>query len=186
MTGHSSPRVYGSPAIAFHWTLAAAILSALPLGFLAAHASDSSRAASLLRVHIPLGILILLLTVARAIWRYRHAPPSPPSGQPRWQIGVARVSHALLHVVPIILGASGLALLKLSGAAPIVFARVPGALPDFSHFPPMAVHAVAAFILIGLLGLHVAAVIYHQVYRRDRLLTRMGIGSPSGSPSGVP
>ena len=174
---------YDIGAIVFHWTVAAAILVALPLGFLAAHAPDDRHAALLLRVHIPLGILTLVLTVARAIWRYRHAPPPPPAGQPRWQIDVARVSHALLYAVPMVLGASGLALLALSGAAPIVFARVQGVLPDFSRFPPMAVHALAAFILIGLVGLHGAAVVYHQFYRRDRLLARMGIGSPAGLSS---
>ena len=182
MTDQNYPQRYTAVAIAFHWTLAAAILVALPLGFLAAHAPDSRQATLLLRAHIPLGILILLLTIARAIWRYRHAPLARPGGEPRWQIAVARVSHLLLYVVPTVLGASGLALLALSGAAPIVFGRVQGALPDFSRFPPMTVHALGAFALIGLVGLHAAAVVYHQVYRRDRLLARMGIGAPLEAP----
>lgn len=182
MTGHSAAQSYGSPAIVLHWALAAAVFLALPLGFLAAHASDSRQAASFLRIHIPLGILILLLTVARALWRYRHAPPPPLSGESRWLIALARVSHTVLYVVPIALSVSGLALLALSGAAPIVFARVRGTLPNFTQFPPMALHAAAASALIGLLGLHLAAVVYHQVYRRDRLLARMGIGSTAGRP----
>lgn len=183
MTPRRPARRYDVVAIAFHWTVAAAILLALPLGFLAAHAPGNGQAAVLLRAHIPLGVLILVLTLARALWRYRHAPPPPPSGQPRWQAGFARISHALLYAVPIVLGASGLALLALSGAAPIVFAHAHGVLPDFSRFPPMAVHALAAFILVGLLGLHGAAVVYHQCYRRDRLVARMGVGSPASLSS---
>ena len=182
MTARCPARRYDVVAIVFHWTVAATILLALPLGFLAAHAPDHRQAALLLRAHIPLGVLVLVLTVARAIWRYRHAPPPLSSGQPRWQAGLARISHALLYAVPIVLCASGIALLALSGAAPIVFAGVQAVLPDFSHFPPMAVHALAAFILIGLIGVHGGAVVYHQFYRRDRLLARMGIGSPA-SPS---
>ncbi len=182
MTARHFPERHDALAITFHWVLAAAILVALPLGVLAARAPDSRAAASLLRIHIPLGILILVLTVARAIWRYRHAPLPPPPGQPRWQARVARVSHALLYVLPIASGASGLGLLAVSGAAPIVFARVEGHLPDLSRFPPMAVHALLAFVLIGLIGLHLAAAVYHQVYRRDRLLARMGIGSAAGAP----
>lgn len=178
------PERYTAVAIAFHWTVAAAILVALPLGFLAAQAPDSEKAASLLRAHVPLGILILLLTAARGVWRLRHAPPAPLSDQPGWQIGLARVSHALLYVLPLASAASGIALLALSGAAPVVFARVPGTLPDFAPFPPMAVHAVAAFGLIALIGLHVTAVIYHRVHRRERLLARMGVGrSSSGDRS---
>lgn len=183
MTDEISARRYDIVAIVFHWTVAAAILVALPLGFLAAHASNDRQAALLLRGHVPLGILILVLTVARAMWRYSHVPPPPPAGQPRWQLGMARVSHALLYAVPMVLAASGLALLALSGAAPIVFGRIRGVLPDFSRFPPMTVHALAAFVLVGLIGLHMAAgLIYHQLYRRDRLLARMGLGSSLESP----
>lgn len=179
MAGSGTPQRYGSLAIAFHWTVAAAILVALPLGFLAAHATDARQAASVLRIHVPLGILILVLTAGRAIWRYRHRPPPAPAGQPRWQAGAARITHILLYVVPIVTGVSGLALLALSGAAPILFSRARGALPDFSRFPPMTAHALGAFALVGLLCFHLGAVVYHQVLRRDRLLARMGIGVPS-------
>ena len=178
MVGRSAPHAYDVPTIVLHWALAAAIPVALVLGFLAAHAPDSRQAASLLRAHVPLGIAILLLSIARAVWRYRRTPPAPLAGQPDWQIGVARGSHALLYIMPMVLGASGIALLALSGAAPVLFQRAGRELPVFTHFPAMTVHALSAFVLIGLLGLHVAAVIYHQVFRRDRLLSRMGLGSP--------
>ena len=185
MARDGTPRRYTSVAIALHWTLAAAILAALPIGFLAAHAPDSSRAEALLRIHVPLGVLIVILTVVRAVWRYGHrAPPALP-GQPRWQIGVARVSHTLLYVVPIIVGISGIALLVLSGAAPLLFLHVQGVLPDFSRFRPMTVHALGALALVGLIGLHLAAVIYHQFVRRDRLLARMGVGVGNGPPPGA-
>ncbi len=170
-------RRYDSFAIVLHWTSAAAILVALPLGFLAAHASDSGQAAALLRIHVPLGIVIVILTLSRVVWRLRHGPPPAVEGQPRWQAAAARISHLLLYVVPIVLGASGIALMVLSGAAPVVFSRVQGTLPDFSRFPPMAVHAASAFALVGLIALHLVATVYHQVVRRDRLLARMGIGA---------
>lgn len=176
MAGHDMRRRYDSVAIAIHWTLAAAIFVALPLGLLAARASDARQAAALLRVHIPLGILILILSVVRAGWRYRHAPPEPPHAQPRWQGVIARVTHMLLYVVPVVIATSGLATLALSDAAPVIFSRASGALPDFSRFPPMTAHAIGAFVLVGLLCLHVAAAIHHQFIRRDRLLARMGIG----------
>ncbi len=178
MAGTSTPQRYDTFAIAFHWAIAVALLVTLSLGFLAAHASapGSRQAASLLRIHVPLGILILLLTVARGIWRVRHVRPPAPFGQPRWQLGVARVTHMLLYVMPFATAASGLALLAASGVAPIVFSRLPGALPDLTRFPPMTVHALGAGALVGLVCIHVIAVIYHQFIRRDRLLARMGIG----------
>lgn len=184
MASHGAPRRYDSLAIAFHWASATAILVALPLGFLAANAADDRHAAALLRIHVPLGVLILILTVARMLWRLRHAPPPAPAGQPRWQAAAARVSHILLYAVPIVLGASGIGLMILSGAAPQIFSDVQATLPDFRRFPPMAVHAVGAFALVGLIGLHAAAAAYHQFVRRDRLLARMGIGAGSDAPRG--
>ena len=38
------------------------------------------------------------------------------------------------------------------------------------------IHAVAAFALIGLVGLHVAAVVKHQLIDKDGLLDRMRPG----------
>lgn len=169
-------RRYDSLSITFHWVAATAMLVALPLGFLAAHAPDDRQATALLRVHVPLGIAIVILTVARALWRVRHVPPPARDDQPRWQAGVARSTHLLLYVVPICLGTSGIALMVLSGAAPLIFSRVEGAMPHFSRFAPMAVHAASAFVLVALIGLHGGAALFHQIVRRDRLLARMGIG----------
>jgi cytochrome b561 len=51
-----------------------------------------------------------------------------------------------------------------------------GPLPDFDTLAPRAVHGATAFLLLGLATAHVAAALYHQAVRRDRLLGRMGIG----------
>jgi cytochrome b561 len=37
-------------------------------------------------------------------------------------------------------------------------------------------HGYIAIILIALILLHFAAAMYHQFFRKDRLLSRMGIG----------
>lgn len=125
---------------------------------------------------MPLGIIILLLTLVRAVWWLVDTRPASVEIGLRWQTGAAHVVHALLYVVPIILGLSGIAVMILSGSAPILFAGAPGTLPRFSDLVPMTVHALSAFTLIGLLGLHILAAFYHQLYRRDHLLARMGVG----------
>jgi cytochrome b561 len=35
------------------------------------------------------------------------------------------------------------------------------------------VHVTLAFILIGLIGIHVAAALYHGIVRRDGVISRM-------------
>ncbi|NSY14862.1 cytochrome b [Agrobacterium vitis] len=167
---------HGGIAVALHWIIAVGIVTLLVLGFAAGRAVSESQQADILRVHITLGVSVLLLTLFRAIWWSLNRRPGRLSGQPLWQHHVAQVTHALLYGVPVIAAASGIGLLIFSGAGPIIFLHAPGPLPQFEDFPPMAVHAIAAFTLIGLIVLHVVAALYHQVLRRDRLLARMGIG----------
>jgi len=181
MPAKGTPRRYGNVATALHWTIAAAVFATLPLGFLAAHAPDTHSAKILLRLHVPLGLLILLLTLARAAWWLVDRRPIAIGGQPRWQIGVAHGLHALLYIVPLLLGASGIGLMIQSGAAPVLFTGASTALPRFADLAPMAAHWLAAFTLTALLGAHILAACYHQFYRRDRLLSRMSIGSAKGT-----
>ena len=74
--------------------------------------------------------------------------------------------------------ADGIGTMILSGAGAILFFGAPGPLPDFWHFPPMTAHYLGAIALLALAGLHILAALYHQFYKRDRLLARMGVGSP--------
>ena len=166
---------YGSISIAFHWISAAIILGLLGLGFTAASTGDLALKARILRLHVPLGVLILLLTVLRLLWRWVDRKPPPVSGMPLWQ-NAARAVHALFYVTLIALGASGIAMIAMSGAAAVLFDGSAARLPDFRDYAPRGPHGVAAFVMVGLIAIHVAAVIYHQFVRRDRLLARMGIG----------
>lgn len=172
---------YGVLAALFHWLSALAILAMIPLGFVAAHAHDPERAAALLRLHLPLGLIILVLTLARVAWWLVDTQPVPLAGQPRWQYRLASGSHLLLYVFILVLCGSGIGVVARSGAAPSIFAGNAAKLPDFMTFAPMAVHVAGAFALVGLLVLHLGAATYHQWWRRDRLLARMRVGSPEGA-----
>lgn len=167
---------YGVLAATLHWVSAAAIITLLLLGFLAAQAPDAAVTAALLRLHVPLGLLVTALTVGRLVWWLVDRRPADAAG-PRWQALTAHATHVLLYGLLILMGASGIALMIASGAGPILFARAARPLPDFSQFRPMAGHAAGAFALVALLALHVGATLYHHLYRRDGLLLRMGVGS---------
>lgn len=172
----SSIHRYGSVAIVFHWLSAAAVLALLVLGFRAAGTEDPVAKAALLRIHVPLGGLILALTVLRLAWRMTDRKPDDVAGTPRWQAMTARVVHGLLYGAILVMGASGVALVAVSGAGPVLFDGAAAALPNFRDHAPRAWHGLGAFVLLSLIAVHAGAVLYHHVVRRDRLLARMGIG----------
>jgi cytochrome b561 len=174
----SDSRRYGAVAITMHWVTAIAILALLLLGFLASRTTDPAVEAALLKVHIPLGTLVLLLTLFRIGWWFFDRRPDQVAGTPNWQHVSERAVRILIYVLLLLMGTSGISLLILSGAAPILFFGAPGPLPDFSAFIPLTAHLVAAIGLLVLAGLHIAAALYHQLVKHDHLLARMGVGAP--------
>lgn len=166
---------YGSVAIAIHWISAAGIIALLASGLVAADQVDPAAKLALLRIHVPLGIGVLLLTLLRIIWwAVADKRPQPPAGQAPWQDLLARLVHGGLYVIVLVMAGSGIATLALSGALPAILSGA--ALPDFSAVAPRLVHGIGGKLTLALLAAHVGAALYHQFIRRDRLLARMGLG----------
>lgn len=178
----SSSDRYGSVAIILHWLTAATIAGLFVLGFRAAMMDDPASKTALLRVHVPLGVFVLAMTVLRIGWRFIDRTPDPVRQQDRLQAVAARGVHTLLYVIVVVMGASGVGMLVLSGAGPILFGGAPGSLPNFVNLAPHMPHVIGAFAMLALLTLHVSAALYHQFIRRDRLLARMGIGGRLPDP----
>jgi len=173
----SSSERYGRVAIAIHWTSALLIIGLMIAGFRAAAIADSAAKAAILQIHVPIGVAVLVLTLARVgWWLFADRKPDDPAGVPHLQSLAAKAVHVLLYAAIFGLAGSGIAMMILSGAGDILFGTAAGPLPDFWEFTPRYGHAVLARLLAGLLILHVGAALYHQFIRKDRLFARMGVG----------
>lgn len=173
----SSMHRYGAVAIAMHWATALALVGLLASGLRAAGMDDQAAKLPLLRIHAAMGVSVLGLTLLRLCWWWlADRKPADPAGTPRWQARAAHVVHGLFYVVILGMGASGVGMIALSGAGGILTGASQVPLPDFHAYPPRVPHGIGGTLLIALILLHVAAALYHQFVRRDRLLTRMGLG----------
>lgn len=165
---------YGTVAVTIHWISAILILALLGSGFRAGSLADSAAKASVLSVHVPLGIIILLLTLARvAWWVFADRKPDHPAGDPAWQTMSAKAVHVLFYVVIFGMAASGIGMMILSGAGSILFAGSDAPLPDFSDYLPRVPHGIGARVMIALLVLHIGAALYHHFIKKDGLIWRM-------------
>jgi cytochrome b561 len=175
MSLRSTPTRYGTVAIVLHWTSALVILVALAGGLVMANTADAGLKATVLPVHATLGVLALVLTLARiGWWIWGDRRPAPVAGLPKAQEWASNAVHGLLYLAILVLGTSGIATLVLSGAIPALLSGAP--LPDFAGLLPRVTHGLAGRLLLVLLVAHIGAALWHQFVRRDRLLARMGVG----------
>ena len=177
MAAKSTSDHYGNVAVTIHWVSALLILVLLGSGFRASGMEDVAAKAAILRAHVPVGVTILLLTLVRIAWWFfaDHKPTSV--AMPIWQNRSSRVVHFLFYVVILGMTASGIGMMVLSGAGPIIFGGMADALPDFSNYKPRVPHGIGARAIIALFVLHSGAALYHHFFKRDGSLGRMWFGA---------
>lgn len=164
-------------AVAIHWLTAIAIAGMLFTGLGAVNTGDAAVELNLLRGHAIMGGLVGVLTLLRIVWwLFLDRRPAAVAGLSRGQALAAHAVHGALYLVILVLVASGIATVILSGAGAQLAGAQPLPLPDFTLAPPFTVHGMLARGLIALLIGHIGAALWHQFVRRDHLLARMGLG----------
>ncbi|MDR3418065.1 MAG: cytochrome b/b6 domain-containing protein [Nevskia sp.] len=177
MTKSDPAPVYGTVARLLHWLVFVLLAAQFAIAWTMPHIGRNARPEGLIAWHLWLGMLILLLAALRLGWRLRHPAPPAPAGQPAWQRRLARAVHGLLYAILILLPLLGWANacarpwdVSLFGVVPL-----PRLLEKGSHFGRSlgGIHSNLAIVLLVVLGLHVAATLYHQFVARDGTLMRM-------------
>jgi cytochrome b561 len=171
------PARYHPALVALHWILGVMLAGALVGGATQLEPLANSDPAKLgvFRAHMILGGLILLLMLVRLAVRLRTPhPPRSSSGVALFD-ALAPWVHRALYATVILMALSGIALSISSGLGAAVWAG--GPMPaDFASNPFRAAHGVLSKLLMGLIGLHIGAVIFHGAVKGDALLGRMWFG----------
>jgi cytochrome b561 len=167
---------YTRTAIALHWLLALMILVSFGVGLYMADLPVSPQRLKLFNGHKWAGIVILTLSALRLLWRLTHEPP-PDVPMPRWQQRAAHWTHRLMYGLFFAVPLMGWAYSSAAGFPVVVFGLLP--LPDFVPAEKLLAeaiepwHGALAWMLMGLVAVHVAAALKHQLIDRDGLLSRM-------------
>ncbi|MFM0731957.1 cytochrome b [Paraburkholderia sediminicola] len=162
-----------------HWTMAPLIIAMLFIG-VGMVATVSHAHNTLIAIHKPLGIALLLLVILRASVRIRRGSPPLPADMPAPQRIAAKASHRVLYAL--------MAAMPLIGWAMLSAAGYPITLYGPLHLPPIAPHNVElfavlralhtwlAFALFATVLLHLAAALFHGLIRRDGVFSSMARG----------
>jgi cytochrome b561 len=179
MAAGSVPRSYDGAQRAFHWVMAALILIALAFG-LAAYlmpesAGEMRRSATF--VHKSLGMTALVLAALRAVYRLAAGAPPYVAALGRLTSMAAHGAHFALYALMIGLPVAGYVASSARGREIPWFGLFdwPSLAPRDAALGRLAggAHFWLAWTFVGVLALHLAAVAWHALIKRDEVFARM-------------
>ncbi|MCG9711304.1 cytochrome b [Shewanella insulae] len=169
---------YGLVSIGLHWLTAIAVLMLFALGVwmveLTYYSPWYKRAPDL---HKSIGVLLMVLTLCRLLWRWINQAPKALPGHQRWEKLAAGLVHRLLYLMLLGILISGYLISTADGRAIGIFSLVE--LPSlgllFEGQADIAgwVHQYLAYGFIALVVLHAIGAIKHHLLDRDATLKRM-------------
>lgn len=175
--------MYGGIARALHWLVVALLACQFVTAALLPDIKVDTPVDAIISLHFSLGIVIAATMIVRLAQRLRH-PVAVAPGAPAWERVLARSLHVVFYLV-LIVG-------PFLGWAAASAHSVPVSLFGLITLPPIAprkaawglvagdIHGYAMWTLLGLIGAHAAAALWHHFVRRDDVLRRM---LPRGTPA---
>ncbi len=177
MTDNATARRYSVGAMIFHWTIAVAVIVNWRIAEAGEHAEMPAKA-EIFANHKALGILILLLTLGRLLWRWSHPVPPLPSDLAKWEAALARTIHIVFYILLIGLPIGGMFANSLAGREIDMF--------GFFTIPPLPVgenpeaakaifglHATGGNVFIYLIALHILGALKHTFFDKNGGIFRM-------------
>jgi cytochrome b561 len=172
---------YSLTARTFHWITVALVLTMLPIGIAIANFDLGAAVEDpLYHIHRSIGALVLVITVARLIYRLRNPAPPLPADMPLWQQTAAHGTHWALYALLIVQPIMGW-IATSAYRAPVLFFwlfELPPIWPENRPFSEamFVVHRSIGVLIAILITVHIAAALYHYFVLKDGVLKRMVSG----------
>src|SRR3569833_1872809 len=170
---------------AIHWVIALLVTCQVAMACLLCLLRSLQYGQFVLNVHRQVGFAILVICVVRIFVVLRHKPPAPSASLPRWQTLAARLVHAGFYAALIIQPIVGMCVAWARGDTVTAYGLESLPAPvDFSDClrdGMMSAHILTAEFLVGLVIVHVGAVIFNHWKRRLPVLERMMPAGPANT-----
>lgn len=175
-TNSTEPNRYPVSAKLIHWASAFIILSMLFLG-VSMIQSLATWQIEALALHQSFGVMVLVLLGLRLLNNLRFKAPALPDDLSNIQRLAAKGSHVLLYLGMFSLPMLGWLMQNANGVDVNVFGFfvLPTLLsPSIEYYGLLReLHGLAAWLLFGLILLHIAGALYHELIRGDHVLRSM-------------
>jgi cytochrome b561 len=160
---------------ALHWIMAICILAMLFIG-VGMVSTIRPTYLSLVSIHKPLGIVILVLGLIRLLVRLTRGAPPLPASMPAPMKLAAHLSHLVFYILMIALPLIGWGMLSAAEYPVVVFGiHLPFIVPHNNELHTLLwnAHRTLALCFFALIVLHLAAALLHAFVRRDGVFEAM-------------
>ncbi|WP_209440519.1 cytochrome b [Paraburkholderia dilworthii] len=166
---------YDGVARLLHWLVVVLIAAQFVIGWTMPDIHKGTLPEGLIAWHLGVGATLIAAVVLRIVWRFTHRP-APASVSPLLRI-VSHITHGLLYLALVIVPVLGWANASSRGWS----VKFLGLLPYPSISPVGSsvghemgdIHGYLAWVLLVLIGLHVAGALYHRFILKDEVMQRM-------------
>jgi cytochrome b561 len=189
---------YNKVAIVLHWLIALMIFGMLALGwFMSDLPKDAPKIMSLdlfnwhihtvqfkeaisarsyyFNLHKSFGVTLFVLVLLRVYWRVTHTPPALPASIAAWQLKAAKASHHLLYLLMVLMPLSGVIMAAYSKYG-VKWFGIP-VITGLDNEPMRGLfkemHEFIAWLLLGLVVIHILAALKHKFIDKDEVMGRM-------------
>ena len=163
----------------FHWTMFAFVaLAYLMINLVDLYERGTPLRRAVMQSHILAGLVVLALVLPRLLHRLRHPPPPYATPLASWEHTSSRWTHRLLYAFLFVQPLLGLLTVWTGGRGigiPFTELMLPSPLAENHdlHEQLEEIHVLIGTTFYFVIGLHVAGVLWHHFYRRDKTLQRM-------------
>lgn len=176
----NSSASFGAMTRFLHWVTALLVFLAIGVGYWIANAEISFSALRYFGYHKTLGVIVMVLIVARLLWHQFSKPPRPVSSGAIWQDALAAAVHKCFYILLLLMPLSGWVGSSATGIDTVLFGRwtLPAIAPVSEHweYAGFLIHGIAAKALVTLILMHIGGAVLRAVGKRDGTLRRMAFG----------
>lgn len=173
----STQRYSDSQRRAHWWTFALMVLAYASIEVHGFFERGSAARAAVVQLHYWLGIAVLLITLPRIARRLREgAPPiePPPGAAPRLAAGAMHLALFIFLVVQPLLGIAARLVSGHGIGVPFTGLAIPAIMANRSLSKAIeGLHEQLGTVFYAVIGLHIAAALWHWLRGRDNVMQRM-------------
>lgn len=166
MAWRNSLTTYGTISKTLHWLIAFFVIVMVIGGFFMNDIPNENIKHTIVNLHRLLGIAILLLMLARLVWRLSQPRPDIFPAIPTWQKAAALTMHSVLYTLILLMPLTGWIMSTAAGHFPHIGALT---LPLPFIIKSKAIsslffsyHQITAWVIIALISLHALGAISHR------------------------